>query len=206
MKLMVFGGTGRTGSCFIDQAIARGHEVTAYVRDKNKVKNAGAKWVMGDVRNPEAVAQSLNGNFDAVIVCIGNTVLEPSTIVTEGYRSIIASMKKNKLERLLGVSGSAEMPDKTFWGALSTRLFKLTPVGHAMRDHDAAYSEVASSGLKWTLAGCNYLPDGPSKGSYKKELRFPGGFKIIHPPDVADFLLRAAEEGNYTNQIIGIWY
>ena len=35
MKLVVFGASGKTGSLLIEQALASGHEVNAYVRTKN---------------------------------------------------------------------------------------------------------------------------------------------------------------------------
>jgi hypothetical protein len=60
--------------------------------------------------------------------------------------------------------------------------------------------------LDWTLAGCNYLGSGPESGKYKTSLIFPGGFKKIHPPAVADFLLKEIENPKFHNSVVGIWY
>jgi uncharacterized protein YbjT (DUF2867 family) len=38
MRLYVIGGSGRTGHHLIDQAIARGHDVTALVRRENALE------------------------------------------------------------------------------------------------------------------------------------------------------------------------
>ncbi|HZK48634.1 MAG TPA: NAD(P)H-binding protein, partial [Thermoleophilia bacterium] len=37
MKVVVFGATGRTGRLLVEGALARGHDVTAFVRAPNKL-------------------------------------------------------------------------------------------------------------------------------------------------------------------------
>jgi hypothetical protein len=120
--------------------------------------------------------------------------------------TIVTAMKERGLDRLLFVSGTSEMPRRTFFGRLSLALMRVTPVGHAIRDHDRAFAELRRSGLKWMLAGCPYIKDGPGRGSYRTSLVYPGGFKIIHPPDVADLIVRELAEQKYTGEVVGIWY
>ena len=40
MKLTIFGGTGSTGICLLEQAVVAGHEVTAVVRDPHRLAGA----------------------------------------------------------------------------------------------------------------------------------------------------------------------
>jgi uncharacterized protein len=205
MKIMVFGATGRVGRCFVARALAAGHEVTAFVRDgRNPVQ--GCRCVMGDVTRAQDVNAALNEAFDVVVVCIGSGVLRPSRLVTEGMGAIVAGMQEHGLSRLLGVSGTAEMPHKTAMGRLYTAILRRTPVGHAVRDHDGAFAVVAASGLSWVLAGCNYIANGKAKGRYRTAAIFPGGFKKISPGDVADFLLGEAQTPRHDREIVGIWY
>ena len=91
-------------------------------------------------------------------------------------------------------------------GKIYTAILKRTPVGHAIRDHDGGLKVVQQSSLEWTLAGCNYLSDGPERGRYKTSLVFPGGFKKIHPADVAAFLVKETEVPTFRNAVVGIWY
>jgi hypothetical protein len=56
------------------------------------------------------------------------------------------------------------------------------------------------------LAGCPYIKDGPRRGGYRTSLVFPGGWKIIHPPDVADLLVHELTEEKFTGSVVGIWY
>jgi uncharacterized protein len=206
MKLIVFGATGRVGRYFVEKAKADGHDVTVFVCDALRVKTPGLKTYVGDVTDMPAVARALQDQLDAVIVCLGKKSLRPSTIVEDGTRSIVAGMQANGIKRLLMVSGTAEMPHKTWFGRVYTALLKRTPVGHAIRDHDAALALLQASDLNWTLVGCNYLKTGPERGHFQTSLIFPGGFKIIHPPDVAKFLLDELRRMKHPRSVVGIWY
>jgi hypothetical protein len=117
-----------------------------------------------DVLDRAAVRAALEPGFD---FRHRRERFESIDVVTEGMRAVIAGMKESGIARLLGVSGTAEMPDKTFLGKLTITLLKATPVGHSIRDHDGAFAEVKRSGLKWMLAGCQYIKDGPRRGNYR---------------------------------------
>jgi uncharacterized protein len=206
MKLMIFGATGRVGQSLVHKAKLAGHDMTILVRDALRVKTDGLKTYVGDVRDKKAVTRAMQDKFDAVIVCLGETGLRQSTIMEDGMASIIAAMQANVISRLIMVSGTAEMPQKTAFGKIYTAILRRTPIGHAIRDHDAAFELIKATSLNWTLVGCNYLKTGPERGKFKSSLLFPGGFKIIHPPDVANFILEALDSKKYDNSVVGIWY
>ena len=207
-NVLVFGATGRVGAAAIAQASAAGYRVTAFVRDPKRLGPlpAGVSVAVGDVYKAETVEQAMAGGFEAVIVAIGADPLKPSTVVTDSARAIVAAARKTGVPRYLGITGTAEMPHKTFFGRLSTAILRLTPVGHAAKDHDGAFDAVRSSGLDWTLAGCPYIKDGEARGTYRESTVFPGGFRIIHPGDVAHFLVRELMSHQHPNEVIGIWY
>ncbi len=207
-SVLVFGATGRVGAAVIAQATAAGHRVTAFVRDPKRLERpqGDVSVAVGDIYKAETVEQAMAPGFDAVIVVVGADPLKPSTVVTDSARAIVAAARKTGVPRYLGITGTAEMPDKTFLGRLSTAILRLTPVGNAAKDHDGAFEAVRSSGLDWTLAGCPYIKDGESRGQYRTSLVFPGGFKIIHPGDVAHFLVRELGTHEHSNAVVGIWY
>jgi len=206
MRIVVFGATGRVGRSFTTKAAAAGHEVLAFVRTPDATGGEGIRQFQGDVRDRDAVRTVLSHECDAVVCCIGEAGLKPSTIVTDAFTSIVDAMTALNLKRFLAVSGSAEMNQMTVGGKIYTAILKRTPVGHAIRDHDGGLKVVQQSSLQWTLAGCNYLSDGPERGRYKTSLVFPGGFKKIHPADVAAFLLKETEVPTFRNEVVGIWY
>jgi uncharacterized protein YbjT (DUF2867 family) len=207
-NVLVFGATGRVGAAVIAQAAAAGHRVTAFVRDPKRFgpAPAGVKLAVGDVYQSATLDAAMAPGCDAVIVAVGADPLKPSTLVTDSAMAIVAAARKAGIRRYLGITGTAEMPEKTWLGRLSTAILRMTPVGNAARDHDGAFEAVRTSGLEWTLAGCPYIKDGAMTGRYLTSSVFPGGFRIIHPGDVAHFLVRELGERRHPNAVIGIWY
>lgn len=206
-KVLVFGATGRVGESVVEQALAAGHDVTAFVRDPRKLKKRDdrLKIAEGDVTKPETVTAAMRAGFDAVVVTVGADPLKPSTLVTDSARAITRAMKEAGVTRYLGITGTAEMP-KSFLGEVSIAILRRTPVGHAARDHDGAFAIVTSSGLRYTLAACPYIRDGATRGAYRTARVYPGGFKIIHPGDVAHFLVKAIADEGSASEVVGIWY
>jgi len=59
MKIIVLGATGNAGSRVVAEALSRGHEVTAVVRNSTVTSNlpAGIKILIGDAGNVEDVTE-----------------------------------------------------------------------------------------------------------------------------------------------------
>jgi len=65
MKVILYGATGNSGSRILKELMARGHQVTAVVRDPTKLP-AGVASKQGDLSNVDAIAASIAG-ADAVV-------------------------------------------------------------------------------------------------------------------------------------------
>jgi len=72
MKLLIFGATGGTGRQLVDQALAQGHEVTAFVRNPAKLamQHEKLKVVQGNVMDCHSVGAAVAGQ-DAVFSALG---------------------------------------------------------------------------------------------------------------------------------------
>jgi uncharacterized protein YbjT (DUF2867 family) len=204
MNVLILGATGRVGSEAVRLAAAAGHHVTAFVRDPAKLAGtAGFEIAVGDVTKPETLARALVGK-EAVLNAVGVDPLKPSTFVTDSARVIVSAMEAAGLRRYVAVSGTANMP-KTLIGTVAAEVLELTPVRHAIKDHEGAYEIIKASSLDWTLAGCPWIKDGPGAGIYVESDVFPGGMKVIHPGQVAHFLTKVIDKKDYFHRIVGIW-
>lgn len=77
MKIVIIGATGKTGMLLTKQAIKGGHEVTAYVRnpDKLNLKDKNSNSFKGDTKDAKVLTKALKGK-DAVALAIGLSMKE----------------------------------------------------------------------------------------------------------------------------------
>lgn len=108
MKLALLGATGFVGSALLDEALARGHTVTAIARHPEKAgRRDRLVAVSGDVYDAAALARLIQGH-DAVISAF-NPGWKSSTLYEDqvrGTSSIIAAVKAAGIKRVLWVGGA----------------------------------------------------------------------------------------------------
>ncbi|MET9881962.1 NAD(P)H-binding protein [Streptomyces sp. NPDC006430] len=84
-KIALFGATGTIGALVLREALGRGHQVTAVVRDPARLAGspaaAGAEVVHGDVLDPHSVAAAAAGR-DVVVSAVGPGAGDPGVLVT----------------------------------------------------------------------------------------------------------------------------
>lgn len=94
MKVLVIGGTGGTGKQLIAQALEKGHNVSALVRNPDKVKQTHPQLriLKGDVLHPDALKNACMGQ-DAVLCALGHKkFFIKTTILSRGTQNIIVAM------------------------------------------------------------------------------------------------------------------
>ena len=83
MKVFLAGATGVLGRALVPQLVARGHEVVGMTRSASKqdlVRSLGARPVVADALDPDAVAQAVAGAEPEVIVHELTALSGPMTI------------------------------------------------------------------------------------------------------------------------------
>ncbi|WP_010539944.1 NAD(P)-dependent oxidoreductase [Dietzia alimentaria] len=85
-RLVVFGGTGFTGSHVITEAVRRGIDVVAVARHEPKTQTEGVTVITGDAGDPEVRAQALEG-ADAVLLA-----MSPAGAMLEQLRGLYADI------------------------------------------------------------------------------------------------------------------
>jgi putative NADH-flavin reductase len=114
MKIAVIGATGFVGSAILQEALQRGHEVTAIVRHPEKVTpHPKLRPHKADVQKEGEVTQSVAGH-DAVISAFNPGWSNPDIYNQQirGTRAIIDGVKKAGVKRLLFVGGAGSLEVK----------------------------------------------------------------------------------------------
>jgi putative NADH-flavin reductase len=202
MRLFILGATGGPGRQLIDQALARGHEVTAFVRSPEKLgaQREGPSVRQGDPRDAAALAAALPGH-DAVLSALGPPGARRSTILPDSARSTVSAMQSAGIRRLLIVSAAILFEDIGLLAALLRRtLLRNVVIGSGEMERI-----VAASDLDWTSVRPPRLTNGPLTGRYQVEdSRFPPGKRTLSRADVAHFLLDELDRRAHLRQIVGI--
>ncbi len=108
MKITVLGATGNAGSRVVAEALSRGHEVTAVVRESGVTNNlpTGIKILTGDAGNVEDVTEVSAGQ-DVVISAIRPASGHESDIIPT-TRSLMDGLAQTGV-RLLVVGGASTL-------------------------------------------------------------------------------------------------
>ncbi len=215
MKLTIFGATGGTGTCLVEQAIAAGHEVTAVVRDPSRLAVAGhlaaqeagrLRIVTADITDPATIVPAVTG-ADAVLSAIGPHGAGPTRISQDSARGIIEAMRKAGTRRLLTVSGSivTDTGEGPVMRYLVKPLARRTALRNVCADMRSAEDEVRRSGLDWTIIRPPRLTGKAATGTYRTALdrNLPRGYTISRA-DLAACLLTLAADGGAVHRHVGV--
>ncbi len=212
MKIIVFGATGGTGSLVVQQVLEKGFEVTAFVRnpEKLKIKNTNLKIVQGDVLQQNDIDKIMQGH-DAVICCLGAPATKARRVRSEGTKNIISSMAKFDVSRLvcqtsLGYGDSKIVLDYTpfiFRKIIAPYLLKKT-----FEDHSLQESFIKQSNLNWTIVRPGTLTNSKGAGICKQGFEYnDNSLKVkIARADVAEFLISTLTNQIAYKKVLGISY
>ncbi len=170
MKIALIGASGRVGRRVLEEALARGHQVTAVVRDPAKVAaRPGLTVARGDAADPAGLAAALAGH-DAVVSAVSPAVDDPDVRakMLAAYQGIVAAVKAAKAPRLLVVGGAGTLDVAP--GAQLVDAPGFPPQWHAaasgIRDVHARLLR-PETGLDWVFfAPSPLLDEGPRTGRY----------------------------------------
>ena len=203
MKLAVFGASGRTGRPLVEQALARGHEVRALVRDPAKLPLQHERLVLvrGDAMNAADVASTVAGT-DAVLSVLGQTKGSPKDLQTVATRHMVAAMKAHGAGRIISLTG-AGVRDPQDKPKPVDRVFGLllaVAARDVLRDANAHAEVLRGSGLDYTLVRGPRLTEGPRTGVYRVGYVGKDSGTQASRADVADFMLRQLDDDSWVRR------
>lgn len=208
-KVLIVGATGGTGRQLVEQALERGHVVTALARDPSalRIEHPRLTVVRGDVLDYRSVEAAVRGQ-DAVLSALGHKrFFYPTRILSEGTRNLLRAMETHGVQRFvcetaLGIGDSAGR-----MGVYYT--FFVIPVILPFYFWDKARQErlIAASAVSWVVVRPGALTNGAKRGRYRHG-RTVGNFLWtvrISRADVADFMLNQMTDPTYLGTAPGVW-
>jgi len=199
MKLFVIGATGRTGREIVQQALERGHQVTAFVRSPESItlKNERLTVLNGNAMDENQLFDAMQ-NHDAVLSALGpRRVFKPSSLLHDSALATTRAMHRSGVKRLVILSAAAHFP------GIPNRIVSFILRSH-MRDSLDMEEVVQASGLDWTIARPPRLTEEDYTSYRSREgAALKMGFTLSRKA-VAAFMLDAIEQQKHFRKIVGI--
>ena len=209
--IALFGGSGRTGQHFLQQALAQGHSIRALVRTPSKVNadadTASLELIQGDVLNYADVLETVKGT-DLVVSLFGHVKDSPAWLQTDGTRNILRAMQKQKVERIISLSGGG-LPyeqDQPKFVDKAIRLVMKVAVPKILNDAVKHAEVLRDSDRTWTIVRGPRLTDEPKQGNYRVGWVGVNAGTKVGRADLADFVLQLVEDTQYDGQMPFVSY
>jgi putative NADH-flavin reductase len=212
MRIAVFGATGRTGQPLVEQAVERGHEVVAFVRDATGLSSTlrnddRVSTVEGDAYTGEGVERAIAGDgdpVDAVVSVLAQPSDGPDDLLTEAGRHILSAMNQHGVERVVTLVGAGvreEGESVSLGGRIMGTLLKLL-ARSVLEDARDQVELLKESDTRWTVVRGPRLTEDAHTGEFRHGPDLSLGMRdTAARENVADFILDCLEDDQYVHEM-----
>ena len=213
MRVVIIGASGFIGSAIRDEALTRGHQVTAIVRHPEKitVQNSRLTIVKADILKDD-LGKLVKGH-DAVISAYnpgwGNPNLYEEQI--KGTQNLISGVKKARVKRLLVVGGAGSLEIAPGVQVIDKTDFPKEVIGGVLATREALYMLRKEDKLEWTFLSppANIKP-GERTGHFRvgkdQLLKNEDGESVISTQDYAVAMIDELEHPQHKRQRFTVAY
>ena len=153
MNVALIGATGFIGGALLEEAVRRGHRVTAVVRDPARLApRAGVEPVRADATDTAALTEALRGHDAVLSATSGHSAADVYAAYLAGFDSIVAAVRAAGVPRLLLVGGAGSLEVAPGVQVLDTPQFpdQWRPTALGAREA-LARLRADASGLDWSV-------------------------------------------------------
>lgn len=220
-KILVYGASGKVGSQVVNEALNRGHVVTAVSRDPSRItlSHDNLTAVKGDVLNPESVA-SLVADQDVVIISVRGVLgksKDPADAVPYiAVKNVVNALRDmgNMAPRLIhvGGSGSLEVKPGVVYADTLPMVFIPRKLQTEIEGQVLTLEYLRSvTDVDWTYATpAKNFTNGKRTGIFRiggdRLLESPGGRSRISRADFAAALIDEVENARFIQQRFSVVY
>ncbi|MGY4691779.1 NAD(P)-dependent oxidoreductase [Salibacterium sp. K-3] len=166
MKIGVIGASGKLGNLILKEALKRGHDVTAIVRNGSKIINPEVNVVEKDIYELSPDDLRL---YEVVVNAFGAPIGEKEPHITAGHALIESLKGTNTRVIVIGGAGSLYVDEDQTTRLIDTPDLpddvKRTAIGQTKNLQEFQESQ----GISWTYVSppASFDPKGPKTGAYQ---------------------------------------
>ncbi|MGB3102007.1 MAG: NAD(P)H-binding protein [Psychrobacillus psychrotolerans] len=203
MKVALFGATGRVGHVILTLLLEQGIEVTAMVRNPEKMQpHAKLSVLQGDAKNSADIVKATLG-VNAIISALGT---DKTSVLTEFTSHIVPIMHQQQLKRIItigtaGILNSRAEPGLLRYQSSESKRKSVT----AAQEHHKVFNILKDTALDWTIVCPTYLPTGASTDDYIVMRDYlPEGAVQTTTGDTALFTVKELMKNEHLGYRVGI--
>lgn len=168
-NIALLGATGFIGSALLQEALSRGHHVTALVtRPERLPAHPALRAVKIDATDTAALTDALHGHVAVLSAFSGHAQEDVRGYYLRGVRSLVAAVRASRVPRLLMVGGAGSLEVAPGLQVLDTPEFPAQWRASAEGARDALELLRAETGLDWTmLSPAALIEPGERTGTFR---------------------------------------
>ncbi|MCF0056034.1 NAD(P)-dependent oxidoreductase [Dyadobacter sp. CY356] len=208
MKIVIIGASAGIGLEAVNQALERGHEVTAFSRNTDMIQDHQFLTKINGNATSVMDLKKVIIDADSILVTIGTKDKKNTILFSETAKALIEAVCEIRPDLpVLIVTGFGAGESKNYLSFFMSMVIRFF-----LKDQyeDKTYMEelIAKSILKWEIIRPGMLTNGMRTKSYQVKTKLESGIKIgkISRNDVADFLLNQAENPDLLYQYPALTY
>lgn len=156
MRVLVIGGNGQTGRLVIDEALQRGHKVTALIRNPSELSpKEGLRIVKGTPLEPSNIESAFNAVQDdlptAVIVTLSSPTEKGTRVMSDAHENLVAAMKRHGVSKIVTMSSFGVGSSLSNITVIMRWSISNTALGYRYADHNHVDEILKQSGLNFVL-------------------------------------------------------
>lgn len=159
MKILLLGSTGRTGKLVIEEAIRKGHKISAIARDPEKLKDYQIDITQGTPYDFDTVEKALAG-CEAVINTLNISrksdnpwagLVSPKDLISKSTSNAVSAMKEAGIMRYIALSTMGAGSSWKSTPIILKLIVSLSNLKYAFRDHGRQEEILKNSALDYTI-------------------------------------------------------
>lgn len=169
MKIALIGATGYIGSKLLQEALARGHQITALVSRPERVAvHPNVTALRADVFDEDALAGQLADHEAVISAFSGHAQSDTYGYYINGFRTILAAARRARIPRLLVVGGAGSLEVAPGVQVVDTPDFPEQWKQSALGARDALAMLKQETQLNWTmLSPAALIEPGKRTGTFR---------------------------------------
>ena len=205
--MTIIGASGGIGLEAVKRGLNRNHYITTLSRSEIKLEeNKSLKIIIGDATNKADLLNAIQ-NADAIIVTLGTVKNTKATNLFSDFAKLMVEInREHKINvPFLFVTGFGAGDSKNYVSWL-IKLFLKYLLKDVYADKTKMEEIITESNMNWTVVRPGRLLDKALTEKYRIENKLYKGINIggINRADVADFLIKQAENQTELKNYIGI--